>query len=67
MTEAVGTGPSPYLDAKERKALLGIARRALEGYIGAGKMPRTIQRRAHHMMASTKTNWNSGATTFCIR
>jgi len=40
MAEAVGTGPSPYLDAKERKALLGIARRALEGYIGAGKMPR---------------------------
>ena len=40
MAEAVETGSSSYLDAKERKALLGIARRTLEGYIGAGKMPR---------------------------
>lgn len=40
MAEAVGTESSSYLAAKERKALLGIARRALEGYVGAGKVPR---------------------------
>ena len=40
MAEAVGTGSSSYLDAGERKALLGIARRTLEGYVGSGKMPR---------------------------
>ena len=39
MAEAVGTGSSSYLDAEERKALLRIARRALEGFIGAGRMP----------------------------
>ena len=40
MAEAVGTGSPAYLDAKERRALLGIARRALEGYVGAGSVPR---------------------------
>ncbi|HWS14553.1 MAG TPA: AmmeMemoRadiSam system protein A, partial [Candidatus Methylomirabilis sp.] len=40
MAEAVGTGSPAYLDAKERKALLGIARRALEGYVRAGSVPR---------------------------
>ena len=39
MTEAVGTRPAAYLDEAQRKDLLGIARRALEGYIGAGKIP----------------------------
>ena len=29
-----------YLDVAERKALLGIARRALEGYVREGKVPR---------------------------
>jgi len=37
MAEATGTA---YLDAAERKALLGIARRALEGYVREGKVPR---------------------------
>ena len=39
MTEADGTGPGAYLDESQRKVLLGIARRALEGYLGAGKIP----------------------------
>jgi len=39
MTEAVGTVPGTYLDASQRKGLLGIARRALDGYLGAGKIP----------------------------
>ena len=39
MTEFVATGPQTYLDDSQRKRLLGIARRALEGYIGAGKIP----------------------------
>ena len=39
MTEAVCTGPEAYLDASQRTALLGIARRALVGYLGAGKIP----------------------------
>jgi len=39
MTEPVGTGPVAYLDASQRKELLGIARRALDGYLGAGKIP----------------------------
>ena len=39
MTEAAGTGPGAYLDASQRNDLLGIARRALEGYVGAGKIP----------------------------
>ena len=39
MTEVVATGPQTYLDDSQRKRLLGIARRALEGYIGAGKIP----------------------------
>ena len=39
MTEAAGTAPGAYLDASQRKELLAIARRALEGYLGAGKMP----------------------------
>jgi AmmeMemoRadiSam system protein A len=33
-------GSAAYLDAEERKALLGIARRALEGYVREGKVPR---------------------------
>jgi AmmeMemoRadiSam system protein A len=32
--------PGAYLDAAERQALLGIARRALEGYVREGKVPR---------------------------
>jgi len=39
MTEVAGTRPEAYLDESQRKGLLGIARRALEGYIGAGKIP----------------------------
>jgi len=39
MAEAVGTGPAAYLDESQRKSLLGIARRALEGYVGAGEIP----------------------------
>lgn len=39
MTEPAGTGHVAYLDESQRKGLLGIARRALEGYVGAGKMP----------------------------
>ncbi len=39
MSEAVGTGSGSYLDAAQRKTLLGVARRALEGYVGAGKVP----------------------------
>jgi AmmeMemoRadiSam system protein A len=32
--------PAAYLDPSERNALLGIARRALEGYVREGKVPR---------------------------
>ena len=39
MTEAAGTAPGAYLGTSQRKELLAIARRALEGYLGAGKMP----------------------------
>jgi len=39
MTEAVGTVPGAYLDESQRKDLLGIARRALGGYLDAGKIP----------------------------
>jgi len=39
MTEAVGTGPGAYLDASQRKELLGIARRAVDRYLCAGKIP----------------------------
>ncbi|HZL98067.1 MAG TPA: AmmeMemoRadiSam system protein A [Terriglobales bacterium] len=39
MTEGAGTAPGAYLDESQRKSLLGIARRALEGYLGAGKIP----------------------------
>ncbi|MGA8753358.1 AMMECR1 domain-containing protein, partial [Candidatus Deferrimicrobium sp.] len=39
MAESVGTGSDAYLDESQRKDLLGIARRALEGYVGAGKIP----------------------------
>ena len=39
MTEAAVAGPRAYLDESQRNALLGIARRALEGYIGEGKIP----------------------------
>src|SRR5512134_406840 len=37
MAEAV---PGEYLDAGERKSLLDIARRAVEGYVRDGKVPR---------------------------
>lgn len=39
MAESAGTGSEAYLDESQRKGLLGIARRALEGYLGAGKIP----------------------------
>ncbi len=39
MTETAGTAPKAYLEESQRKYLLGIARRAMEGYIGAGKIP----------------------------
>ena len=39
MTEAVCTGPEAYLNASQRTELLGIARRALGAYLGAGKIP----------------------------
>jgi len=39
MTEAAGTGREAYLDEPQREELLGIARRAMEGYVGAGKVP----------------------------
>jgi len=39
MSESVGTGSGTYLDESQRKALLGIARRTLDRYIGTGKMP----------------------------
>jgi len=43
MTEAVGTRPGTrpgaYLDEAQRKDLLGIARRALDGYLVAGTIP----------------------------
>ena len=39
MAESVITGPAAYLDESQRKSLLGIARRALEGYVEAGKIP----------------------------
>ena len=39
MAESVGTGSDAYLDESQRKGLLGIARRALEWYVGAGKIP----------------------------
>jgi AmmeMemoRadiSam system protein A len=34
------TAPAEYLDAGERNALLAIARRAVEGYLRDGKVPR---------------------------
>ncbi|HEX8044025.1 AmmeMemoRadiSam system protein A [Candidatus Deferrimicrobium sp.] len=43
ITEPVGTGPAAYLDGSQRNRLLGIARRALEGYIGAGKIPSEVE------------------------
>ena len=39
MAESVGTRSDAYLDESQRKGLLGIARRALEGYVEAGKIP----------------------------
>lgn len=39
VAEAVGTDSGSYLDAAQRMTLLGIARRALEGYVRAGKVP----------------------------
>ncbi len=37
--DSAGTGPEAYLDGLQRKDLLGIARRALDRYLGAGKIP----------------------------
>ncbi len=45
MAESVGTGPAAYLDEPQRKELLEIARGALEGYIGAGKIPSGVEAR----------------------
>ncbi|MGE5284355.1 MAG: AmmeMemoRadiSam system protein A [Actinomycetota bacterium] len=39
MTEAASTPPAAYLDEAERNGLLGIARRAVEGYVGNGVIP----------------------------
>jgi AmmeMemoRadiSam system protein A len=39
MTETPGAGPTAYLDGAERKDLLGIARRAVEGFVGTGTIP----------------------------
>jgi AmmeMemoRadiSam system protein A len=39
MSEAVGTGSGSYLDAAQRIALLGIARRAVEGFVCSGTIP----------------------------
>lgn len=39
MTDAAGAASGGYLDASQRKDLLRIARRALEGWLEAGKMP----------------------------
>lgn len=39
MTEAAGKEAEAYLGEPERKTLLGVARRALEGYIRTGKIP----------------------------
>lgn len=39
MTEEAGTAPAAYLEPPQRKELLGIARRAMERYIGEGRMP----------------------------
>jgi AmmeMemoRadiSam system protein A len=39
MTEAIGAGSEAYLGEPQRNILLGIARRALEGYLGTGNIP----------------------------
>ncbi len=39
MTETARTDPGGYLDDAQRAALLGVARRAMEGYVVAGKVP----------------------------
>jgi len=39
MTDAVGKRPEAYLDASQRKELLGIARRALDRYLRSGEIP----------------------------
>jgi AmmeMemoRadiSam system protein A len=39
MTETLGTKPEAYLDASQRTGLLGVARRALRGYLGEGRIP----------------------------
>lgn len=39
VAEPVGKRPGAYLDASDRIYLLGVARRALEGYVGGGKVP----------------------------
>lgn len=45
MAEPVGTRPAAYLDEPQRNGLLGIARRAIEGYIGTGKIPSEFEAR----------------------
>ncbi|HEY6008463.1 MAG TPA: AmmeMemoRadiSam system protein A [Geobacteraceae bacterium] len=45
MAEPVGAGPAAYLDESQRNGLLGIARRALEGYIGGGSIPSEAEAR----------------------
>jgi AmmeMemoRadiSam system protein A len=39
MTDTAGTETATYLDARERAALVGIARRALEAYVRHRKVP----------------------------
>jgi AmmeMemoRadiSam system protein A len=39
MTETLGTKPEAYLDASQRTGLLGVARRAMGGYLGEGRIP----------------------------
>jgi AmmeMemoRadiSam system protein A len=39
MTETLGARPEAYLDASQRTGLLGVARRALGGYLGEGRIP----------------------------
>jgi AmmeMemoRadiSam system protein A len=42
MEESAGTGTGAYLDGSQRKALIGIARRALDRYVGTGKVPHEV-------------------------
>ncbi|HSE15255.1 MAG TPA: AmmeMemoRadiSam system protein A [Candidatus Deferrimicrobium sp.] len=45
MAESAGTGPAAYLDEAQRNELLQIARGALEGYIGTGRIPSGVEAR----------------------